>query len=72
MNIDEFMANSVEDLNYMWVQFGPSFCQRCLESNRITHRAVSDAMSLPVCFNCALEAWKYTGPLGQIRLEVVG
>ncbi len=47
-------------------------CSRCLEPNRITHRAMSDEMDMPVCFNCALEAWKYRGLLGQIRLEVVG
>jgi len=47
-------------------------CPRCLEPNRITHRAVSDEMDMPVCFNCALEAWKYArGPLGQITLKVV-
>ena len=52
-------------------------CSRCLEPNRITHRAVSEeagapVMDMPVCFNCALEAWKYSrGPLGRIKLEVV-
>ena len=46
-------------------------CPRCLEPNEITHRAMSDEMDMPVCFLCALEAWKYMGPLGKITLEVV-
>ena len=52
-------------------------CSRCLEPNRITHRALSEdagvlVMDMPVCFNCALEAWKYSrGPIGRIKLEVV-
>jgi len=46
-------------------------CLRCLVPNRVTHRAVSDEMDIPICFNCALEAWRYTGPLGRITLEVI-
>jgi len=46
-------------------------CTRCLEPNRITHRAISDEMDMRICFNCALEAWKCMGPLGRITLEVV-
>ena len=49
----------------------PHFCPRCLEPNKITHRAISDEMDMKVCFNCALEAWKYLGPEGRIKLEVV-
>jgi len=62
---------SIVDPDYVWMQSGPSFCPRCLESRKIAYRVVSDIMDIEVCDDCAIEVWRYDGPIGRLRVEVI-
>jgi len=43
-------------------------CPRCLEPRTIAYRAVSDIMDIEVCDDCAIEVWRYDGPIGRLRV----
>jgi len=43
-------------------------CPRCLEPRKPAYRIVSDIMDIEVCDDCAIEVWRYDGPIGQLRV----
>jgi len=46
-------------------------CPRCLEPRKVAYRIVSDIMDIEVCDDCAIEVWRYDGPIGRLRVEML-
>jgi len=46
-------------------------CPRCLEPRKVAYRIMSDIMDIEVCDDCAIEVWRYDGPIGRLRVEVL-